>query len=201
MLNLKSAEKDLRNAFIQVADQIEVTPEKIEFFINRDIIRSIEKDRKRMARPLKRLKSYLMVSFPEYKITGRIKSLTSILGKYMQERTLLDTFGFKIIIPDTIGETEEERIEKCYQVQKWIEENFKIFENEYNDRIKNPKFTGYQDLKMVVEYFDLMVEFIIQTESMYKNSKSGSQSHKEAYPWKYHSAITTLAKKYKEKEI
>ncbi len=201
MLNLKCAENDLRGAFFEVADQLGITPEKIEFFINRDVIRSIEKDRKRMAEPLKRLKTYLIVSFPEYKITGRIKSLTSILGKYMQERTLLDTFGFKIIIPDTEGETEEERIKKCYQVKDWVEENFRIFDNEYNDRIKNPKPTGYQDLKMVVEYFDLMVEFIVQTESMYKMSKFGPQSHKEAYPWKYHPAITTLAKKYKEKEI
>ncbi len=201
MLNLKNAEKELRDAFFEVKDQLGVTTEKIEFFINRDIIRSIEKDRKKMAEPLKRLKMYLQLSFPEYRVSGRIKSLTSILGKYMQERTLLDTFGFKIIIPNIEGETEEERIEKCYQVKNWIEENFKIFDNEYNDRIKNPKPTGYQDLKMVVEYFDLMVEFIIQTENMYNNSKTGPQSHKEAYPWKYNPAIIALAKKYKEKGI
>lgn len=201
MLNLKKAETDLRAAFFEVKDQLGITPEKIEFFVNRDVIRSLEKDRKKMMEPLKRMKTYLSVSFPEYKVTGRIKSLTSILGKYMQERTLLDTFGFKIIIPNVEGETEEERIEKCYQVQKWVEENFKIFDNEYNDRIKNPKSTGYQDLKMVIEYFDLMIEFIIQTEDMYMSSKSGPQSHKATYPWKYHPAIVGLPKKYKEKEI
>ena len=201
MLNLRRAEKDLRTAFFTVSEQLGISKEKILFFVNRDVIRSIEKDRKKMEEPLKRLKWYLEVSFPNYLVSGRIKSLTSILGKYMQERTLLDTFGFKIVIPSNGCESEEEAIEKCYQVKDWVEENFRILAGEYNDRIKKPKPSGYQDLKMVVEYHELMVEIIIQTEEMFENAKSGSQSHKEAYPWKYHPAITSLPKKYKEKEI
>ena len=201
MLNLRSAEKELRAAFFAVSDQLGISKEKIIFFVNRDVIRSIEKDRKRMEEPLKRLKWYLQVSFPNYKVSCRIKSLTSIFGKYMQERTLLDTFGFKIIIPSAQFESEEKAIEECYRVKNWVEENFKILDGEFDDRIKNPKSSGYKDLKMVVECQELMVEFIIQTEAMYENAKSGSQSHKEAYPWKYHPAITSLPKKYKEKEI
>ena len=201
MLNLRRAEKDLRAAFFAVSDQLGVSKEKIEFFVNRDVIRSIEKDRKKMEAPLQRLKRYLEISFPNYKISGRIKSLTSILGKYMQERTLLDTFGFKIIIPSFDSDSRDEAIAKCYQVKEWVEGNFKILGNEFDDRIRNPKSNGYQDLKMVVEYHELMVEIIIQTEEMFENAKSGSQSHKEAYPWKYHPAIISLPKKYKEKEI
>ena len=201
MLNLRRAEKDLRIAFFAVADQLGVSQEKIMFFINRDVIKSIEKDRKKMEKPLERLKWYLQVSFPNYTVTGRIKSLTSILGKWMQERTLLDTFGFKIVIPSNECESEEEAIEKCYQVKDWVEKNFRILADEYNDRIKKPKPSGYQDLKMVVEYNELMVEIIVQTEKMYQNAKSGSQSHKAAYPWKYNPAIKNLPERYKEKEI
>lgn len=199
MLNLRRAEKDLRTAFFAVSDLLGVSKEKICFFVNRDIIKSIEKDRKKMQVPLRRLKWYLEVSFPEYKVSGRIKSLTSILGKFMKERTLLDTFGFKIIIPS--GECEEEAIKKCYLVKDWVEQNFRIISGEYDDRIKNPKPSGYQDLKLVVEYNELMVEFIIQTERMDNGSKHGAQSHQETYPWKYHPAIKNLPEKYKEKEI
>ena len=201
MLNLRCAEKDLRIAFFAVADQLGVSKEKIMFFVNRDVIKSIEKDRKKMEKPLERLKWYLQVSFPNYTVTGRIKSITSILGKYMQGRTLLDAFGFKIVIPTSECESEEEAIEKCYEVQKWVENNFKIINNEFNDRIKEPKPNGYQDLKMVVEYNDLMVEIIVQTQRMADNAKNGNQAHNKAYPWKYEDAIKHLPEKYKEKNI
>ena len=201
MLNLRRAEKDLRSAFFAVSDLLGVSKEKIDFFVNRDVIKSIEKDRKRMEKPLERMRHYLEVSFPNYEVHGRIKSLTSILGKFMQDRTLLDAFGFKIVIPTTECESEEEAIERCYEVQKWVEANFKIIGNEVNDRIKNPKASGYQDLKMVVEYNNLMVEIMVQTQKMFDNAKYGYQSHEKAYPWKYHPAIKNLPEKYKEKKI
>lgn len=201
MLNLRRAEKDLRSAFFAVSDLLGVSKEKIDFFVNRDVIKSIEKDRKRMEKPLERLKWYLQVSFPNYTVIGRIKSITSILGKYMQGRTLLDAFGFKVIIPTAECESEEEAIERCYEVQKWVEANFKIIGNESNDRIKVPKANGYQDLKMVVEYNNLMVEIMVQTQKMFDNAKYGTQSHEKAYPWKYTDAIKRLPERYKEKEI
>lgn len=183
------AEQELREAFYCVMDQLSLTREDIDTYVERSVIASVQAEREKMIEPLRELKSELETMFRNYRIKGRIKSLTSILGKLMQERTLMDAFGMKIITDD---------VYQCYCMKSWIEDNFKVVE--FEDRIRNPKPNGYSDLKIVVEFKNLQLEFIIQTNKMYVDSRT-LQPHWVAYPWKYHPQILNLPFEYRKIDI
>jgi len=189
MLDCKKAETLLRQAFYAVKEDLNLTVEDIDFFVREETIRSLQADREMMEEPLTALRDALALRFRNYRIIGRIKSLTSIYAKYMQDRSTADAFALKVIT-----QTESQ----CYQMAEWIEKNFRIMEKD--DRIKEPKANGYRDLKLVVEYRGALVEIIIQSQEMYVDSQT-LQSHRLAYPWKYKPAIQELPIEYREINI
>lgn len=180
----QKAEQDLRMAFYKVKDELGVSDEIIDFYVQADLIYALQEIRLSRFEDLKELKDGLQLRFRNFRLEGRIKSLTSILGKHMQGRKLLDAFGIKIIVGN---------VHECYRMARWILRNYP--EYEIKDRIKNPRANGYRDLKIVVEYDNSYLEFIIQTTDMYVDAMT-IQAHNIAYPWKYHPAILGLPGEY-----
>ena len=174
----------LRNAFCapEVATELEVTKEDVCFYICEPVIHSLQDDRLSHVEEMKELKKQFAEEFPNCMIRGRVKSLSSIMGKIMQGRSIADVFGFKFVLDtnDTLA---------CYSIYDRINKQFKIID--FDDRIKTPKANGYMDLKFVIVYNDIPIEFIIQTTEMYNNSRV-VQRHQLAYPWKYTDAIKGL---------
>ena len=180
----RKAEESIRSAFYEVKDLLDVTEQEINFFVNEDLIREFQERRVSKFTELKELKADLQLRFRDYRIEGRIKSLTSLLGKHMKSRKLLDTFGLKIIVGS---------IYECYAMKDWILRRYNLFE--MKDRIEEPCPNGYRDIKLTVEYENTYLEFIIQTPQMYVDSHT-LQPHNAKYPWKYHPAILGLPGEY-----
>lgn len=193
LIDTKKAERKLREAFYAVKDELgidNITNEEIDFFVNEESIRSVQEDREKYFMSLKRLKKELCVRFRNYRVIGRVKSLSSIFGKYMQFRSTRDAFGLKMITGDAW---------ECYQLKEWFEENYSIVD--VDDRIKSPKDNGYRDLKLILEYRleddSILVEVIIQSQQMFVDSQT-IQAHELAYPWKYRPEIQNLPASYRE---
>ena len=189
MFDTKVAEKLLRTALMTVKDQIGITKEDIYNNVEAVVIQSIERDREEFLEPLQKFKQSLEKTFPQFEFHGRVKSLSSILAKYMQDRTLADAFGFCV---------KTNTKEECYLFLDWLRDHFRI--RDLEDRIENPKSNGYMDIKVVIVYEDILVEFIIQDVVMYDNAHN-IQKHELAYPWKYSEAILSLPEEYKQKNF
>ena len=93
IFDARAAERNIRSAFYEVKELLDVTEEDIDFFVNEEMIREFQERRLSKFSELKKLKADLQMRFRDYRVEGRIKSLTSLLGKYMKGRKLLDTFG------------------------------------------------------------------------------------------------------------
>lgn len=192
--DVNKAVVDLRVAFYdpRVSGELQVSESEIDFFIDECVIYSLQKEREAHIDGMKKLLCELKEQFPEYPtIKGRVKSLHSILGKLMKDRSIADTFGFKIVV-------KSEDVQECYSVLNWTEKHFKVID--FDDRIKNPKENGYMDLKFVIDKDGVPVEFIVQTPKMYDLSKT-VQKHELVYPWKYTEPIKNLPCEYKQIEI
>lgn len=190
----EEAEQKLRQAFYEVKEELKTTKEEIDFLVNKACIESVQKDRENMLEPLKHFKEELSMRFRNYRVIGRVKSLTSIFGKCIQERSTCDAFGIKIITNNTA---------ECMELFEWICEHFKIidFDEKSDNKIKYPKSNGYRHIKCVIEYpigkANVAVEIIIQSQQMYVDSHT-IQAHELVYPWKYNPAILNLPKDYRE---
>lgn len=182
----KKAEELLREVFLteEILDELGVSRTEIEEVVCADAIEQIQKERMESFELVKNFKDNMMEMFPEYRFSARLKSLPSIFGKALRHRTLADVFGIKVVVPNK---------RKCYTFKKWLYEHYIVFD--FEDRIKNPKFNGYKDLKIVISYQDILIEFIIQTPSMYVDSHT-IQKHSVVYPWKYHRVIRNLPAEY-----
>jgi len=198
MLDINVAEMELRNAFMDpeviknfpMPDGKVLTPEYIEVYVCASNIYYIESEREKNLLELINLKSELETRFRNYRFVGRVKSLPSILGKAMQERTMADVFGIKVLT---------RTVEESRQFREWLLSRYgKFFDDE--DRITNPKPNGYSDLKVVVSHKDVLVEFIIQTVQQFADSCT-IQSHRKAYPWKYLGPMANLDIEYQAIEF
>ena len=186
MFNCEVAQEKLRTAFYAVKEELGINDEIIDFYVNAENIHSIQVDRERMLEPLTLLKEELEKKFPNFRIKGRVKSLASTFGKYMMQRSTWDVFGIKIITPNYVS---------SYAMAAWLMENYKYVE--FEDRTEFPKPNGYSDLKVIVRYEDVLVEFIVQTNRQYADSDT-LQAHHLVYPWKYRREIRELPLDYKE---
>jgi len=173
----------------EIKDSLGLTEKQIIETVRADTIAQIQKDRLENLEVAKRLKNELEEMFKAYRFSARLKSLPSIFGKMMRNRTLADVFGIKVIIPT---------IKACYEFVEWLSKNYKVFD--FDDRIKNPKPNGYRDLKIVIFYEDILIEFIIQTPTMYVDSHT-LQKHSIVFPWKYHDVIKNLPAEYEYLEF
>lgn len=186
--NPKQAEALLREVFLtkEIQSQLQVKSEYVKAVIQADCISQVQKERMEGLPKMKTLKTELERKFPSFRFVARVKSLASIFGKMLKERTLADVFGITVIVPT---------IEECYYFRDWLFNNYKEFDRE--DRIMNPKNNGYRDLKLVVLHSEVLVEFIVQTPEMYVDAHT-IQLHELAYPWKYHDVIRGLPSSYQQ---
>ena len=190
------AEVLLREVFLtpEIATALGVTEEDVNKFVHVDAIEQIQKERFENFEEVKAFKNYIEKMFPLYRFSARLKSLPSIFGKILRQRTVADVFGIKVIVPTN---------KECYLVKEWLVEHYEEFD--FDDRIKTPKPNGYRDLKVVIHYpgknnEDLLVEFIIQTPKMYVDSHT-LQKHANVFPWKYHDVIKNLPAEYEYVEF
>ena len=186
--NPKQAEVLLREVFLtkEIQEQLQVKSDYVKAVIEADCIEQIQSERLTGFPKIKDFKNELEKKFPSFRFVARLKSLPSIFGKMLKERTLADVFGITVIVPT---------IEDWYYFKEWLFNNYKEFDRE--DRIMSPKDNGYRDLKLVVSYNDVLVEFIIQTPEMYVDAHT-IQLHELAYPWKYHDVIRGLPSVYQQ---
>lgn len=182
------AESLLREVFLtdEIQSQLKVTDEYVKAVIEANCIKQIQEERLAGLPKIKIFKEELERKFPSFRFVARLKSLPSIFGKMLKNRTLADVFGITVVVPT---------IEECYYFKDWLFNNYKEFDRE--DRILNPKENGYRDLQLVIMYQDLLVEFIIQTHEMYVDAHT-IQLHELAYPWKYHDVIRGLPAPYQQ---
>lgn len=182
----KKATQLLREVFDtrEIAEALSITRQEVENVIYPDAVELIQKERLGNLDIVKKFKEDIEKLFPKYRFSARLKSLPSIFGKALRRRTLADVFGIKVIV-DTIKE--------CYVFKEWLEKNYTVFD--FDDRIKNPKPNGYRDLKIVIIYQNILIEFIIQTPKMYVDSHT-IQKHSIVFPWKYHDVIKNLPAEY-----
>lgn len=187
----KKAEQLLREVFMtkEIMDALSITQREIENVICAEVIEQVQKERLGNFEKVKTFKDNIVNQFPKYRFSARLKSLPSIFGKTLRHRTLADVFGIKVII-DTIKE--------CYAFMEWLSEHYRVFD--FDDRIKTPKPNGYRDLKIVIEYEGILIEFIIQTPKMYVDSHT-VQKHSLVFPWKYHDVIKNLPAEYEYVEF
>ena len=184
----KHAEILLREVFLteDIQSQLQVTDEYVKAVVESRCIEQVQKERMAGLPKIKLFKEELEKKFPSFRFVARLKSLPSIFGKMIKNRTLADVFGICVIVPT---------IEQCYYFRDWLFNKYEEFDRE--DRIMNPKDNGYRDLKLVIEYNDILVEFIIQTPEMYVDAHT-IQLHELAYPWKYHEVIRGLPSAYQQ---
>lgn len=182
----KKAERLLREVFRteEIANSLMINEEEIIEVVHAAAIAQIQKERVENLDTAKSLKIELEEKFNSYRFSARLKSLPSIFGKMLRQRTLADVFGIKVIIPT---------IKECYEFKEWLCEQYKEFD--FDDRIKKPKPNGYRDLKLVIYYENILIEFILQTPKMYVDSHT-IQKHSIVFPWKYHDVIKNLPAEY-----
>lgn len=191
----KSA-KLLKKVFLtkEVRQEFGSSEELVNKYITPFLVNQIYTERKNFLPKIRSFKEEIEKLFPEYRVIGRAKSLVSIFGKVMKNRSLADIFGIKIIVPT---------VEDCYSVKEWLFSTYHVVH--YEDKIKNPKDNGYSDLKVVI-LFDvetettIMVEFLMQSQQMYIDSQT-IQSHSKAYPWKYQPVILELPVEYQSVDL
>lgn len=186
--NPKQAETLLREVFLtkEIQSQLQVKSDYVKAVIEADCIAQVQRERMEGLPKIKEFKTTLEKKFPSFRFAARLKSLASIFGKMLKERTLADVFGITVVVPT---------IQDCYYFKDWLFKTYEEFDRE--DRIMNPKDNGYRDLKLVVSYNDILVEFIIQTPDMYVDAHT-LQLHELAYPWKYHDVIRGLPSSYQQ---
>ncbi len=176
----------LKAAFMKFRKELGVTKDDIDFYITYEVVHSIQEDRVYRKGEMELIKKHLEQQFPEekgFRVLGRIKSMTSILGKLLKERTLSDVFGFKIIV-----ENEDD----CYMASHWLQMNFGL--EEIDDRIANPRENGYRDIKLILQLYDINFEVIVQSREMFFDAETKKeQRHSTKYPWKYSSEMLELA--------
>lgn len=187
-LDFKEAESRLKEVFLtpEIQKVLGITDNDVEDFVKEDCIRQVQKERIEGLPKMISLKDELQKKFPSFRFEARLKSLSSIFGKMLEQRTLADVFGFSIVVST---------IEDCYYFKNWLLKEFEKFE--VDDRIMNPKDNGYRDLQVVVRYDNILVEFIIQTREMYIDART-IQAHEKKYPWKYHDVVRALPPAYKK---
>lgn len=192
----KKAEMLLIEVFLtkEIKDELGVTEQEVRAVVHAAAIEQIYNERLANLDAVKQFKEYVEKLFPSYRFSARLKSLPSIFGKALRNRTVADVFGMKIIVPT---------IEECYLMKEWLAEHYEVFD--FDDRIKNPKPNGYRDLKLVIHYpgnngEDILIEFIIQTPQMYVDSHT-IQKHSIVFPWKYHDVIKNLPAEYEYLEF
>ena len=182
----KKAEMLLREVFLtkEILEALGINETEIYEVVNATAIEMIQKERMTNLDTVKNFKNEIEKKFPSYRFSARLKSLPSIFGKTLRHRTLADVFGIKVVVPT---------IKECYLLKNWLCENYEQFD--FDDRIRTPKPNGYRDLKIVIVYQDLLIEFIIQTPKMYVDSHT-IQKHSIVFPWKYHDVIKNLPAEY-----
>lgn len=187
----KEAEILLREVFMteEIKNALGTDEFEIKNVVNENVIAQVQKEREENLEIARRLKGELEKMFANYRFSARLKSLPSIFGKMIRQLksntvSLADVFGIKVIVPT---------IKECYAFKEWLCENYTQFA--FEDRIKNPKPNGYRDLKIVIMYENILIEFIIQTPIMYVDSHT-KQKHSIVFPWKYHNVIKNLPAEY-----
>jgi GTP pyrophosphokinase len=120
---------------------------------------------------------------PRVQLSGRIKSVDSILGKMSVTgavvHQILDIIGIRAIFQHT---------RDCYRLVNRIHGEFEVLEQEYDDYIALPKPNGYRSIHTtIVSSRGFPVEFQIRTHAMHVLSERGSASHmqykKDRVPW------------------
>lgn len=116
-----------------------------------------------------------------YRITGRPKSISSILSKITQKQVsfeeIYDLFAVRIIVD---VEIEREK-QICWQVYSFISEIYKPIPERLKDWISTPKSNGYESLHTtVVGPKGRFVEVQIRSERMDEIAERGFAAH-----WKY----------------
>ena len=182
----RKAEKRLREVFmnLEIKRELNVTRKQIRKEVNYASIKQIQKERLENLPKAQAFKAELIKLFPELRFEARLKSLYSIFGKILKHRTTADAFGINVVT-----ETEE----ACYGFYEWAAKQYTAYD--LDDRIKNPKPNGYRDLKFIICYEDFLIEFIVQTQSMYIDART-LQAHELVYPWKYHDVLKNLPAEY-----
>lgn len=150
------SKKHFQNAEIE----LEKAKDKIENFLRQHNIKS---------QVLFRTKSiYSINKKADHKYhKGDIKSLDDFEGLY-------DLLGIMILLPDE---------ENCYEVLAFVQENWKVIQDEFDDYIANPKSNGYRTLQTAIELApSKYCEIQIKTFDMHANNEFGPASH---FSYKY----------------
>jgi (p)ppGpp synthase/HD superfamily hydrolase len=121
---------------------------------------------------IKYFKRILETNNIDAKIIGRIKTIRSIHNKVSQKNILLsqvlDTFGFRIIVPS---------VKDCYQTMGIILKNYPIMTCRVKDYISIPKSNGYQSIHLTIVHEGHPTEIQIRTQQMHKFAQFGKACH------------------------
>ena len=122
----------------------------------------------------------------EFHIAFRTKSIYSIHKKahYKYNKgdisstesfaELYDLLGIMALLPNE---------KTCYELLAFVQENWKIIQNEFDDYIANPKPNGYRTLQTAIELApSKYCEIQIKTFDMHNNNEFGPASH---FSYKY----------------
>ena len=118
-------------------------------------------------------------------VSGRPKHIYSIWkkmkGKGLDFSELYDIRAFRVIVPT---------VEDCYTALAWINENFEVLPEEFDDYIVKPKVNGYQSLHVIAKDMSeqgagKVLEIQIRTQKMHDLAESGVAAH-----WAYKEAGT-----------
>ncbi|KAI1286632.1 GTP pyrophosphokinase [Halotydeus destructor] len=130
----------------------------------------------------------LLQNHIESKITYRLKSPQSILGKIVRKgldiEKITDIIALRIIVDKEVD---------CYNSLGIISQIYEINSEESKDFIINPKQNGYQSLHVTISNIleARSVEVQIRTNDMHRVAESGKASHNE-YKQKQSQEITEL---------
>lgn len=120
----------------------------------------------------------------EHKITYRTKSVYSVYKKINKKypgnidenkiNQISDLVGIRILLPN---------IDDCYSILAFLQKNWEMILEEYDDYIKNPKPNGYQTLQTAFALNNkVRCEVQIRTFDMHEKNEFGNASH---FQYKY----------------
>lgn len=122
----------------------------------------------------------------EFRITFRTKSIYSIHKKAYYKYNkgdisstesfaeLYDLLGIMALLPNE---------KTCYELLAFVQENWKVVQNEFDDYIANPKPNGYRTLQTAIELSPgKFCEVQIKTFDMHNHNEFGPASH---FTYKY----------------
>lgn len=112
-------------------------------------------------------------------VQGRAKNIYSIVkkmrGKSLGFDEILDLRALRVIVHS---------VDDCYRTLSWVNVNFQMHEQEFDDYIARPKANGYQSLHTVIQnHAGQTFEIQIRTQAMHEFSEFGVAAH-----WAYKEA-------------